>query len=71
MVTTVVGRPGQSGTANGNSVVARLQSPSDVAMDSSGNVYVVSGETIRKVALDGTVSAFAASLVVKAFPVLA
>lgn len=65
-VTTVAGVAGQSGTVDGNAQAARLQAPSDVAIDATGNLYVVSGGAVRKITADGAVAVFAAS---RALPV--
>lgn len=68
VVTTVAGVAGQSGTVDGGAQVARLQSPSDVALDAAGNLYVVSGGAVRRISPDGTVATFATS---RALPVTA
>jgi sugar lactone lactonase YvrE len=49
------------GYADGSAAVARLQAPSGVAVDASGNVYVADREshTIRRIAPDGEVTTFA------------
>lgn len=57
-VTTIAGAAGQAGTVDGSAVTARFQSPIDVAVDGTGNLYVVAGNAVRKVAPDGTVSTF-------------
>lgn len=59
VVTTIAGAPGQSGSADGNAATARFQGPRSPAVDGAGNVYVVDGQTVRKIAADGTVSTFA------------
>jgi sugar lactone lactonase YvrE len=50
-VTTFAGVAGQQGSADGNGSNARFQAPSDIAIDSAGNLYVTDagGRTIRKV----------------------
>ena len=50
VVTTIAGQPGTSGSADGPGAEAQFSSPSGVAADSSGNLYVTdSGNgTIRK-----------------------
>ena len=55
-VTTIAGAAGQAGTVDGSAATARFQSPMDVAVDGGGNLYVVAGNAVRKVAPDGTVS---------------
>ena len=51
LVSTLAGLAGNSGGADGPASIARFNSPSDLAMDSSGNVYVADTDnfTIRKV----------------------
>jgi hypothetical protein len=61
VVTTVAGAYGVSGTADGAAADARFTSPAGMAVDASGTVYVADSgsHTIRKIALDGTVSTLA------------
>lgn len=49
------------GNANGSAATARFNAPFAVAIDTSGNTYVVDSDsdTVRKIAADGTVSTFA------------
>ena len=56
VVTTLVGAAGVSGSADGTNRDAQFNSPSGVAVDSAGNVYVAdkSNHTIRKVTPVGT-----------------
>lgn len=56
VVTTIAGLAGRSGSADGIGSLARFHSPSGVAVDSRGNVYVtdVYNNTIRKLTLSGT-----------------
>ncbi len=65
VVTTLAGKPGVSGTANGTGSAAQFEAPSGVAVDGSGNVYVADGNnniassnnnTIRKVTPGGVVT---------------
>ena len=60
VVSTVAGVAGQAGSVDGSSAVARLQSPTHVAVDGAGNLYVLSGVrpavAVRKVARDGSIS---------------
>jgi sugar lactone lactonase YvrE len=60
-VTTLAGVAGQAGSEDGIGAAARFYGPSDIAVDHSGNVYVadVANETIRKIAVDGTVGTLA------------
>ncbi len=64
VVSTVAGVAGQPGTVNGSATVARLQSPSAVAVDGEGTIYVVDqgaqgNKLVRKLATNGLVSPFA------------
>ncbi len=56
VVTTLAGRAGKSGSADGTNSAARFYSPTGVAVDSAGNVYVADfyNNTIRKVTPVGT-----------------
>jgi gliding motility-associated-like protein len=62
VVTTLAGS-GNKGSANGVGTAASFSSPSGLAVDADGNVYVadVGNHVIRKIAFDGTVSTFAGS----------
>ena len=62
-VTTIAGLAGSYGSVDGIGGAARFWSPSGVACDASGNVYVVdAGSTIRKVTPAGRVTTVAGSL---------
>lgn len=60
VVTTIAGS-GVSGYLDGASGVARFSDPSDVVVDSAGNIFVADqgNHKIRKIALSGAVSTFA------------
>jgi hypothetical protein len=56
VVTTIAGLAGISGSADGTGTEARFHSPSGLAVDSAGNIYVADtyNNTIRKLAPSGT-----------------
>jgi len=60
-VTTVAGSPGLTGAVDGVAADARFNNPSDVAVDSLGNVFVADtgNSTIRVITPDGVVSTLA------------
>jgi hypothetical protein len=60
-VTTLAGNPGMPGSADAAGAAARFNSPSGVAVDSAGNVYVADrgNHTIRKVTAAGVVTTLA------------
>jgi len=63
VVTTVAGRAGLSGSADGTNGTALFNFPRGVAVDSAGNVYVADSgnNTIRKVTTSGVVTTLAGS----------
>ncbi|MBL0312801.1 MAG: hypothetical protein IPP78_08820 [Holophagaceae bacterium] len=63
LVSTLAGSPPLSGSADGQGSLARFWLPVGVASNSTGAIFVaeMGNQTIRKVALDGTVSAFVGS----------
>ncbi|HLP01140.1 MAG TPA: immunoglobulin domain-containing protein, partial [Opitutaceae bacterium] len=60
-VTTFAGQAGTPGSANGSATSARFNTPTAVAVDSSGNVYVAdtNNNTVRKINAGGTVTTLA------------
>ena len=63
-VTTLAGSPGTAGSADGVGADARFSSPSDLAYDNAGNLYVTDtyNDTIRAIAVaTGTVTTLAGS----------
>jgi hypothetical protein len=61
VVTTLAGVAGMTGSADGTGAAARFNSPSGVAVDSAGNVYVadIQNSTIRKVTPTGATTTVA------------
>ena len=61
VVSTLAGLPGTSGSDDGMGSDARFNSPTGVAVDSSGNVYIADywNHTIREITPSGAVSTFA------------
>lgn len=60
-VSTVAGRAGEHGSADGPGAQARFFDVSDVALDAAGNLYVsdTSNHIVRKITADGMVSTIA------------
>jgi len=61
VVTTIAGRPGVIGSANGTGTVATFNAPTGIALDGAGTLYVAdtSNQTIRKITSSGVVSTVA------------
>ena len=61
VVTTLAGTAGMDGSADGTGAAARFSSPTGIAVDSAGNVYVAdqSNSTIRKLTPTGIVTTLA------------
>lgn len=62
-VTTFAGVAGQSGATDGSSTVARFNTPSGLAFDAAGNLYVADGgnHTVRRISAAGVVTTIAGS----------
>ncbi len=60
-VVTIAGEAGRAGADDGPAAHARFNQPSDIAVDSAGNVFVADfgNNSIRRIATDGTVSTYA------------
>lgn len=59
VVTTLAGQAGVHGHNDGPAADASFAFPTSIAVDSAGNVYVTSNQTIRKVTAEGVVSTLA------------
>ncbi len=60
VVTTLAGTADQPGSADGTGAAARFEGPSGVAVDpTTGNLYVVDGDTIRMITPAGVVTTLA------------
>ena len=64
VVTTLAGKAGTSGGADGTGSDARFAGPEDVAVDSADKIYVVNGNAIRKITPDGVVTTLAGLVMV-------
>ncbi len=61
VVSTFVGMPGEPGSSDGTGSQARFSSPTDIAVDSADNLYVVeqNNHTVRKITPDAVVTTLA------------
>jgi sugar lactone lactonase YvrE len=59
VVTTLAGTAGVCGDTDGSRTVARFCGPEGIAVDKAGNLYVTSGQTVRKLTPDGAVTTLA------------
>jgi DNA-binding beta-propeller fold protein YncE len=62
-VSTVAGKAGEAGSADGSGMAARFSAPAGIAVDASGNAYVAdfANGTIRRITPSGVVSTLAGS----------
>lgn len=63
IVSTLAGKPGEKGTADGKGEEARFNQPAGIALDVNGNVFVADhkNHSIRKISPAGEVTTFAGS----------
>ncbi|HEY6358474.1 MAG TPA: hypothetical protein VIX35_09530, partial [Vicinamibacterales bacterium] len=61
VVSTFAGSPGAKGNVDGQGAAARFSSPTDIALDDRGNLYVTDGwvDTVRKITSAGEVTTLA------------
>ena len=59
VVTTLAGKAGATGSADGSGAAARFNNPFDAAVDAAGDLYVCEGNDIRKITPAGVVTTFA------------
>ena len=67
-MSTFAGQPGRRGSVDGPGSAARLDRPASIAVDSTGTLYVVSGDDnqIRKISPEGVVSTIDAARFIEA-----
>jgi hypothetical protein len=58
-VTTLAGQPGACGSADGIGSAARFQGPGGVTVDALDTIYVLDGQTVRRVTPEGLVTTIA------------
>jgi sugar lactone lactonase YvrE len=61
VVSTFAGRAGQRGNLDGSGTNARFDFPSGVAVDATGNVWITTNQTVRKITASGQVTTVAGS----------
>ena len=63
-VTTIAGKAGQSGSADGAGAAARFSSPAGIVADAAGNLFVADSfnKLVRKIAVNGDVTTIAGSV---------
>jgi serine/threonine protein kinase/sugar lactone lactonase YvrE len=61
IVSTLAGSPGNPGSADGPGAKARFSNVQDVAVGGNGNIYVLDGDTVRKISRQGDVSTLPAA----------
>lgn len=61
-VSTIAGKAGERGDADGTGEAARFSGPRDIAIDANGNLYVTDGHAIRKITQSGVVTTVAGSV---------
>ncbi|MEO6992278.1 MAG: immunoglobulin domain-containing protein [Lacunisphaera sp.] len=59
VVTTIAGTRWQTGVVDGTGNAARFTNPGNIAIDSSGNLFVSENSTIRRITSSGVVTTFA------------
>ena len=64
VVSTIAGRAGWPGWADGRGITARFNRPTGIAVDRQGNIFVADSENrlVRKINADGVVSSFAGTV---------